>query len=38
MENTGLGVNVNNKLHLKEIGWHVMDWLHLAWDRGKCTQ
>ena len=34
MENTSLGGNVNIKLHRKETGWHVMDWLCLAWDRG----
>jgi hypothetical protein len=38
MENTGLGGNDNIKLHVKEIGWQVMDWLCLAWDRGKLTQ
>ena len=35
MENRGLGGNDNTKLHLKEVGWHVMDWLCLALDRGK---
>lgn len=35
MENTGLGGNDNIKLHLKEMEWHFMDWLCLAWDRGN---
>jgi hypothetical protein len=35
VEDTGLGGSDNIKLHLKEIGWHDMDWLCLAWDRSK---
>jgi hypothetical protein len=30
-----LDVEDNIKIHLKEIGWDVMDWIDMAEDRGQ---
>jgi hypothetical protein len=33
LENVGVGGKINIRMDLTEIGWEVVDWVHLAQDR-----